>query len=52
MINVSSDIADALSQNTAEIISQLWEVFAVFFAIIIAFYIARKIIFLFSLAKR
>ena len=52
MINVSTDIANAISSNTASMISQLWIVFAVLFAIIITFYIARKIIFTFSLTKR
>ena len=51
MINVSTGIASAISNNTASMISQLWEVFAVFFAIIITFYIIRKIVFTFTLAK-
>jgi len=51
MINVSTDIATAISNNTASMIQQLWIVFAVFFAIIITFYIVRKIIFTFTLAK-
>ena len=52
MINISTDIANAISTNTATMIQQLWVVFAVFFAIIISFYIARKIIFTFLLTKR
>jgi len=52
MINVSTDIANAISNNTATMIQQLWVVFAVLFAIIITFYIASKIIFTFSLVKR
>ena len=52
MINVSTDIANALSNNVASMIQQLWVVFAVLFAIIISFYIIRKIVFTFSLTKR
>jgi len=52
MINVSSDIANALIQAVASIIQQLWVVFAVLLGIIITFYIVRKIVFLFVIAKR
>ena len=52
MINVSSDIANAISSNVASMIQQLWVVFAVFFATIITFYVIRKIVFTFTLVKR
>lgn len=52
MINVSTDIANAISSNTASMISQLWVIFAIFFGVAITFYVVRKIIFLFSLTKR
>lgn len=52
MINVSSDIVSSISTNVAGIISQLWGIFSLLFGVIIAFYIIRKIIFLFIIAKR
>jgi flagellar biosynthesis/type III secretory pathway M-ring protein FliF/YscJ len=52
MINVSSDIATVIMTDTANVIQQLWVIFAVFIGVIIAFYIIRKIIFLLTLIKR
>jgi hypothetical protein len=52
MITISSDIVNIISANVASIISQLWVIFALLFGIILTFYILRKLVFLFSLAKR
>lgn len=52
MINISSDIATALIQSVASIIQQLWVIFVILLSIIITFYIVRKIVFLFVIAKR
>jgi hypothetical protein len=52
MINISSDIANIISINVASIIQQLWVVFAIFIGITLTFFIIRKIIFLFIIAKR
>lgn len=52
MINISSDIVNSIIQATAGIIQQLWIVFAFLFSVVITFYIARKIIFMFTLSKR
>lgn len=47
MINFDSSIVNALMDSLASVISQLWELFAPLFGIILAFYFARKIIYLF-----
>lgn len=52
MINITSDIVTSIIQATAGTIQQLWVVFAFLFSVVIAFYIARKIIFMFTLSKR
>jgi hypothetical protein len=52
MINVSSDIVESISTNASPAIQDLWPVFALLLGIILTFYIARRIIFLFSLTKR
>jgi len=52
MIYIDSGIANEMFIDVATIVSQLWVIFAVFFGITITFYIVRKILFLFILAKR
>ena len=52
MINVSSDILNTLATVVASIISQLWVIFALLIGIVLTFYIIRKVIFLFIIAKR
>jgi len=52
MITVSSDITTTLGGTVATMIQQLWPVFVVAFSVIIAFFFARKLIFLFTLIKR
>lgn len=52
MITISSDIVNTISTNVASIIGQLWGIFALLLGVIIAFYMARRIIFLFFISKR
>jgi len=52
MITLSSDIVASISGAVSGVIQQLWIIMALLFSVVVAFFIVRKIIFMFSLAKR
>lgn len=52
MINISSDIVTTIMTAVAGMIQQLWVIFALIMAVVVAFFVIRKIIFFFTLAKR
>lgn len=52
MINISSDIVTSIITAVSDVISQLWPIMALLFSVVLTFFVIRKVIFMFSLAKR
>lgn len=51
MIEISGDMVTTLISAVGNIVSQLWPVMAPIYGIIVAFFIARKIISFFPISK-